>query len=129
MSNRNRRLNRQREEQERRLHAETVFTELPGIPFEELLDETIWLHNEGKGRAAWGRVERDTDRDTLERLCVNHARHLLCGGYDASYHRTLYRLPPPEAGKAAKKMALALIAMKWPELAEECRRQLRESGY
>ena len=127
MSKRDRRLDRQRKEQERQLHVETVQIELPDIPFERLLESAIWHYNNDIRQEHQQPVDQSTDAETLDRLCVNYARHILCPGYDASYRHTLYRLSRDEAKKIARKTALAQIALKWPSLENECRRQYKEA--
>jgi len=123
MRNKQQRRNRQRKEQECAFLAEIVVSDIPDLTEDELLDQAIDHYNDREPDSREP-VDRDSDSATLERLAVNYARHMLCPGYDAVYRRPVRWIRHDKLGAIAKKTALAQIAMKWPHLEPECRRQL-----
>jgi hypothetical protein len=126
MSKRNRKRDLERKQQERLLHAECVQTEFPKITYEELIERGIEHWNADLREPQQHPVTLDTDINTLERLAVNYARHILSLGYDASYRRPLKSLSYRERKEAAVKQALRQIAIQWPQLTAECLRQEKE---
>lgn len=61
----------------------------------------------------------------LERISVNYARHHLTG-YDSQIELLYRKVGKQEAYLLLKKRTLAAIALKYPHLADECRRQAKE---
>lgn len=126
MSKRNRKRDLQRKQQERELFAECVLTNLPSITYEQLMECGMEHWNENHPEPEYEPVTWETDVQTLERLAVNYARHQLCPGYDASYHRPEQNLSYRERKEVAVKTALRQIAMHWPQLNDECLRQEKD---
>lgn len=126
MSNRNRKRDLRRKQQERELHAEWVQFQFPEISYEQLIESGMNHWNEDRRLPHQDPVTRETDILTLERLAVNYARHWLCLGYEASYRRPMGSLSYREREEIAVRMALRQIALHWPQLRDECLRQERE---
>lgn len=108
------------------MHAECVQSELPEISYDQLIERGIQHWNDDIRQPNQDPVTLETDISTLERLAVNYARHFLCSGYDASYHRPLRDLSFRERKRIAVKAALRQISFHWPDLREECLRQENE---
>ena len=127
MSNKKRSRQKQWKLAELQLHAECVSAELPNLTYDEMLiagveHRNVYSQHDEQDHMA----SESSDKETLERLAVNYARHCLRSGYDSSYFRPLRNLSHREAKEVAVKAALSQIGLRWPELMGECIRQRDE---
>lgn len=106
-------------ERERQLHAESVYSTLPDITENALIDGAIRHYNDRKS-ADQPEADRDSDPDAILRWQVNYARHVLLPGYEASFRRRLTNMSIDDAYKTARRAALTQIKLKWPNLANAC---------
>jgi hypothetical protein len=68
-------------------------------------------------------AQRTSDPSFLERITVNYARHNLTR-YDTLIDRLYRKVGKQEAYRLLKRRTLEGIAIRYPSLAEECRRQM-----
>lgn len=67
-----------------------------------------------------------SDRGFLDRITVNYLRHRLTE-YEAHLHKTSGRVGASDAYVTIKAKVLEAIAAAYPDLADECRRQISQS--
>lgn len=101
---------------------------VPEMPFDELIQQTIEHYNERGtgnylGKRDWNPIDEDTDTDYLNRQAVNYLRH-----EHTQYEEEIEAL----SGKVGKNDALLELRVRvleaiestYPELYDECRRQI-----
>lgn len=110
---------RRREEMLRLVAADEV--PIPRLPADVLTDRAV-RHSDPRERAG---VEK-ADRSTLNRWKVNYLRHELIQ-FDATIEGLFGQIGRAAAEKLLRRRALESIANTYPDLLDECQRQLRPS--
>lgn len=94
-----------------------------------LLNHAISDYNSYRAQTADGIFKQASKRSNplfLERICVNYARHNLTR-YDELIGHLYKKVGKQEAYRLLKRRTLAAIALQYPDLADECRRQALEA--
>lgn len=107
-----------RKQAELQSRTEFLFTNLPDMTQEQLREDAVFHYESFHDKE----VDPDSQDCFYEQIAVNYARHELLG-YDAALRNRPSHLSKRNADRVALKTALAMIAAKYPWLAEECNRQ------
>lgn len=106
--------------------AESIQIEV--IPLDELerraLDAKQNWYNAHDPYYEYDRCAYSADAETVTRWMVNYVRHRLLSGYDGSVHALEGRTGKSDAYQAFKAAILQKIAAAYPDLADECNRQM-----
>jgi hypothetical protein len=108
--------------------------DVPSRPYERVLKDAIWAYNEFREEKqyasdgtwlSWEPATKESDPAFLDRITVNYIRHEMTD-YDDRLHALFGKIGTYEAHEILNRKIYAAITNRYPHLAGECARQLRE---
>jgi hypothetical protein len=115
--------------------ARTMPIRIREIPYDEVLEDAIDHYNRrGRGRRydydedyQWTPASKDSDELFLQRIAVNYVRHQLTS-YDHKLLAQKGKVGGSEAVPIIRRRVFEEIALAYPQLADECDRQMIARG-